>query len=93
MLLSANNYLALKERVVSLENDLASSQLRDASKAIEIDNPNDWVEFDMALADSKSQRKSKLYVALSIVSGGMIGVLFVLVLNAVRKRRERLAKA
>jgi LPS O-antigen subunit length determinant protein (WzzB/FepE family) len=47
----------------------------------------------MALADSKSQRKSKLYVALSIVSGGMIGVLFVLVSNAVRKRRERLAKA
>ena len=93
MLLSANNYLALKERVVSLENDLASSQLRDASKTIEIDNPNDWVEFDMALADSKSQRKSKLYVALSIVSGGMIGVLFVLVSNAVRKRRERLAKA
>ena len=93
MLLSANNYLALKERVVSLENDLASSQLRDASKTIEIDNPNDWIEFDMALADSKSQRKSKLYVALSIVSGGMIGVLFVLVSNAVRKRRERLAKA
>ena len=93
MLLSADNYLELKEKVVSLENDLASSQLRDASKTIEIDNPNDWVEFDMALADSKSQRKSKLYVALSIVSGGMIGVLFVLVSNAVRKRRERLAKA
>ena len=93
MLLSADNYLELKEKVVSLENDLASSQLRDASKTIEIDNPIDWVEFDMALADSKSQRKSKLYVALSIVSGGMIGVLFVLVSNAVRKRRERLAKA
>lgn len=93
MLLSADNYLELKEKVVSLENDLASSQLRDASKTIEIDNSNDWVEFDMALADSKSQRKSKLYVALSIVSGGMIGVLFVLVSNAVRKRRERLAKA
>ena len=93
MLLSADNYLELKEKVVSLENDLASSQLRDASKTIEIDNPNDWVEFDMALADSKSQRKSKLYVALSIVLGGMIGVLFVLVSNAVRKRRERLAKA
>ncbi|MAS74724.1 MAG: hypothetical protein CMM71_08445 [Rhodospirillaceae bacterium] len=93
MLLSADKYLELKKKVVSLENDLASSQLRDASKTIEIDNPNDWVEFDMALADSKSQRKSKLYVALSIVSGGMIGVLFVLVSNAVRKRRERLAKA
>ena len=87
------HYLALKDRVVSLENDLASSQLRDASKTIEIDNPNDWVEFDMALADSKPQRKLKLYVALSIVSGGMIGVLFVLVSNAIRKRREQLAKA
>ena len=93
MLLSANNYLALKDRVVSLEKDLASSQLRDASKTIEIDNPNDWVEFDMALADSKPQRKLNLYVALSAVSGGMIGVLFALVSNAVRKHRERLAKA
>ena len=41
MLLSANNYLALKDSVVSLENDIASSQLRDASKTIEIDNAND----------------------------------------------------
>ena len=53
MLLSANNYLALKDSVVSLENDIASSQLRDASKTIEIDNANDWVGFDVALADSK----------------------------------------
>ena len=34
-----------------------------------------------------------LYVALSIVLGGIVGVLFVRVSNAVRKRRERLAKA
>ena len=34
-----------------------------------------------------------LYVALSIVLGGMVGAMYVLISNAVRKRKEQLAKA
>ena len=93
-LLEAVDYLEVKEKILSLENDLSSSQLRSSLKAIENDNPNDWVEFNLALADIKSQKKSMLYyVALSIVLGGMVGVFYVLISNAIRKGKEPLGAA
>ena len=72
---------------------MSSSQLRSASQLIATDSPNKWVEYDLALADSKSQKKSKLYVALSVLLGGMLGAMYVLVSNSIRKRKERLVKA
>ena len=92
-LLIADGYLKVNEEIASLEKDLSSSQLRNAAEVIANDIPNDWVQFDLSIADVKSQKKSMLYVALSIVLGGMVGAMYVLISNAVRKRRERLAKA
>ena len=92
-LLTADGYIQTKEEIISLETDLSSSQLRDALVVIANDNPNDWVQFDLAIADVKSQKKSMLYVALSVVLGGMVGVMYVLISNAVRKRKEVSTKA
>ena len=78
----------VQEKIVSLENDLSASQLRAISDLIQKDNPNDWVEFDLALADVKPQKKPALYVALSILLGGFFGSTFVLISNAVRKRKK-----
>ena len=91
-LLSASGYLEIKEKIFSLEKDLSSSQLRNASEVIAIDDPNDWVEFDLAIAEIKSQKKTILYVALSIVLGGIIGAIYVLISSAIRKRKEQLVK-
>jgi len=87
-LLNSDGYFETKEEIISLETDLSSSQLRNAAEVIGNDIPNDWVQFDLAIADIKSQKKSMLYVALSIVLGGMVGVMYVLISNAVRKRKE-----
>jgi len=92
-LLIADGYIQTKEEIISLETDLSSSQLRNAAEAIANDIPNDWVQFDLSIADVKSQKKSMLYVALSIVLGGMVGAMYVLISNAVRKRKESSAKA
>jgi len=92
-LLIADGYIQTKEEIISLETDLSSSQLRMAAEVIANDIPNDWVQFDLSIADVKSQKKSMLYVALSIVLGGMVGVMYVLISNAVRKRKESSAKA
>ena len=92
-LLIADGYIQTKEEIVSLETDLSSSQLRNAAEVIANDIPNDWVQFDLSIADVKSQKKSMLYVALSIVLGGMVGTMYVLISNAVRKRKESSAKA
>lgn len=87
-LLIADGYIKTREEISSLETDLSSSQLRNAAEVIGNDIPNDWVHFDLAIADIKSQKKSMLYVVLSIVLGGMVGVMYVLISNAVRKRKE-----
>lgn len=92
-LLISNDYIKTKEEIISLETDLSSSQLRNAAEVIANDIPNDWVQFDLSIADVKSQKKSMLYVALSIVLGGMVGAMYVLISNAVRKRKESSAKA
>ena len=86
-LLMESGYIEIKEKILSLENDLSSSQLRTVSQLIATDSPNKWVEYDLALADSKSQKKSKLYVALSVLLGGMFGAMYVLVSNSIRKRK------
>ena len=92
-LLTAEGYVETLEEIRTVERDLAPYHLRKTSELIANDNPNDWVEFDLAIADVKSQKKSMLYVALSIVLGGMVGAMYVLISNAVRKRKEQLAKA
>ena len=84
----ANGYIEVQEKIVSLENDLSASQIRAISDLIQKDNPNDWVEFDLSLADVKPQKKPALYVALSILLGGFLGLAYVLISNAVRKRKE-----
>ena len=92
-LLISDGYIKTKKEIISLETDLSSSQLRNAAEVIANDIPNDWVQFDLSIADVKSQKKSMLYVALSIVLGGMVGAMYVLISNAVRKRKESSAKA
>ena len=86
-LLMAKGYTEVAIKRISLENDLSASQLRNSSKSIENDNPNNWIQFDLTLADSKYQNKWKLYVALSILLGGMFGAMYVLVSNSIRKRK------
>ena len=90
-LLNTAGYIETKEKILSLEKDLSSTQLRKASEMIAADNPNDWVEFDLAIADKiSSQNKMMQYVTLSLFLGGMIGSMYVLILNAIRKRKNNL---
>jgi LPS O-antigen subunit length determinant protein (WzzB/FepE family) len=42
---------------------------------------------------SKTSPKVPLILALSVVFGGMIGVFFILVRNAIRKRKKQLSEA
>ena len=92
-LLVTVDYLEIKEKILSLENSLSSEQLRNTLKLIENDNPADWVEFNLALADIVSQKNSVLYIVLSAMLGGMIGVIYVLVASATGKRNQPTASA
>ena len=91
-MLAAEGYLQTKEEIASIEEDLSSSQLRDALEALTSDNPYDWVEFDLTIADVVSQKKSMQYVVLSLVLGGVVGMIYVLISNAILNRKERFTK-
>ena len=78
-LLMANGYVAFKNKLLALEIDLASSQMETTSEAIKKDSPYDWVEYDLAFADSKSKKKSKLYFMLSLIFGGLLGIIYVII--------------
>lgn len=86
-------YLEMMNKITSLENDLSSSQLKTAAKLLERDNPGNWIEFDLALANTQSYNKSMLYFALSTGLGGIIGVIYVLISNAIRKRKKEWVRA
>lgn len=92
-LLRLDGYFKVKAKIISLENDLVSSQLRTASALIETDSVNDWIEFDLVLFDSVSQNKPYFYIAIYVFFGGIIGLAYVFISNAIRERKEQLAKA
>ena len=93
ILIMADGYVETNKNIALIQNDMSASQLKDAAKLIENDNPKDWVLFDMQLAEAKSHKKWGHYIALSIVLGGMVGVIHVLISNAIRKRKGQLEKA
>lgn len=89
--LAAPGYLQMTEKILLLEQDTSPSQINKASEAIATDNTNEWIEVDLAIADVKSFKKPNLYVALSTVFGGMIGVIFLYIKNGIWKRKEQSA--
>ena len=84
-LLMADGYEEIRDKIVAIQSDLASSQLRKASELIKVDNPNDWIDLDTDLADSVSQKKTLLILTLSIILGGFFGTAFVLIRSVIKK--------
>ena len=92
-LLSSANYLETMAKIVELESDISSSQLRAASQIIANQSTNNWIRVDLRLVDSKSEKNLVLYAILSIALGGMIGVLYVSISDGIRKRKGKMSKA
>jgi chain length determinant protein (polysaccharide antigen chain regulator) len=82
-----NRYVSLMSDLALIKNDTSVQQLKVLKEVIENANAKEWVVFDPALADVKSNSKPALYLALAIVLGGMIGTVIVLIRSAIRKRK------
>ena len=88
LLLMAQGYVEVKEKILTLENDLTSSQLKSASILLANDNSSDWVDYNFQLAKVESLNKPIVYIAFSIFMGVVVGVFYVLTLNSIRKRKK-----
>ena len=85
----AKGYDEIRKKILSLENDLSSSQLRSFLKVIENDNPNDWIEFDLTLSDSEPENNYNVYIVLSLVLGLIFSIMYVLISNAIYRYKEK----
>lgn len=89
LLISADSYLEILAEIRRVESDSSALELRAASKVLANDGVNDWVTFNFQLNTINPQKNSLLYIVLSLVLGGIIGVIYVLMLNAIRERKKK----
>jgi len=103
-LISTNE--ALKDEAISelasiesLSNDnvlaterVATNMLNAKRVVLSLESGQNSISFG-SVSVVKSSPKVPLILALSVVLGGMVGVFFILVRNAITKRKEQLAKA
>ena len=82
----SEEYAEVQQEIYGLENDVSISRLLSARQMIDADDPTRWVLFNLNLAEITSNKKTNLILALSVVLGGFIGMCFVLIRSAVRKR-------
>ena len=76
-----------------LSTERVATNMLNAKRVIQsIDNGQSAITFG-SVSVVKSSPKVPLMLALSVVLGGVIGVFFILVRNAITKRKEQLAKA
>jgi LPS O-antigen subunit length determinant protein (WzzB/FepE family) len=93
LVMFAKEYPKIKSSILVLEEELnlLPKLIQKNIDLLSKGEVNDWVDFDLSLAEVKSNKKSMLYVAVSILLGGMIGVFYVLIANVVRTRKLEIA--
>uniref|UniRef100_UPI003F69BC04 hypothetical protein n=1 Tax=Candidatus Puniceispirillum sp. TaxID=2026719 RepID=UPI003F69BC04 len=88
-----SGYVEAKAELATIQSDVSAEHLRSSMAVIASDNYKGWIVYDLDLADVKSKNKPYLYITLASILGGFMGVVYVLIINAARTRKERLASA
>ena len=84
---ASNTYVSIQSQLLTVKNDISFQQMLAAKDVVVEDQVLDWVRFDLAYSDIKSQEKPLLYVVLALVLGGIFGSLYILISNTVAKRK------
>ena len=86
--LMSKGYLDVKKKLLLIDKDIRSKQLKDANKAIKNDNISNWVSFNLELAEIENKKKPYLVVFFSIFAGGILGIFYVLISNSFKERKN-----
>jgi len=84
---ASNTYVSIQSQLLTVKNDISFQQMLAAKDVVVEDQVLDWVRFDLAYSDIKSQEKPLLYVVLALMLGGIFGSLYILISNTVAKRK------
>ena len=83
------DYVEIKERILSIERDLSVSQLSSSLKVIENLNSDNWIEFNLSLAELKSQTNYMFNIILFVILGLVIGIIFIIISNYFIKHKVK----
>ena len=86
--LMSNGYLDIKAKLILIEKDIRSKQLRDTNKYIMNDDLSKWISFNLELAEIENTKKPYIYIIFSIIIGGILGTFYVLIAEVFRKRKN-----
>ena len=84
-LLTASGYDEINKEIISIQNDLSSSQLRNALNLINNNKSEQFIKYNLSLADIKSQKNFNLYFAVSVFLGLILGMIAALFFNSYKK--------
>ncbi len=88
-MLSADRYLELKKNIRLIENNPASLHLLDALKSFENSSSTNLISYNLGIITSVSQNNALYTFIISILIGGIISTIYVLVSYAVRNQEKR----
>ena len=86
--MAATGYDEIRKKILLLENDKSSSQLKNFLKIIENNDPKDWVNYNFKISNSKSLNNFNANIILSILLGFVAGVIYVIISNSISKRKQ-----
>ena len=88
-LIMTPGYIDIQKSLMELERDKTADQLRGSLEVIRTDNPQNWLLYNFALAEIKTQKKLTVYLLLGVFLGGMIGLMWIFVSSAILKRNAQ----
>ena len=87
--ISNGQFVQLLKQLNALENDISTEQLKAEISVFETDQPSNWARFNVDFADAKGTKRTSLYLAMLIMMGGFVGMVIVLIRNALANRQKR----
>ena len=81
-------YIKIKEQLLQIEENYKSNELKNAAKLVESSNANEWIDYNFEFAKVKNLKKTKIYLAFSILIGLMIGVIYVFAAKTINETRK-----
>lgn len=91
-----NSLLDLEQKKRAIQQDKTLDRIQEVWKSSPIINSSEFIAVSFRGTKTTfkyDNKKLSLLIALSIILGGIIGVIYVLIFNAVRNRKEKMAKA
>lgn len=86
-LLMSSGYASLKNKLIGLNRDTYSNQLKTIANSITDHNPAKWVNYNFDLADSNSLN-SKMYLIASLILGFILGSIFILIYVSISRHKK-----